>query len=516
MNLNIKTVVKAISITILITSFIMVGGTRAQLTGQFENESIDQFLPINTTYLDLLQNKTKTVSPNIDKKENMSDQQMNALTIQNVPLNNIACNSASNPCIGTDVNDFMVGDNGINQIEGRKGDDKIGGGAGNDNIVGNEGYDIIQGNDGDDTLNGGVDRDEIFGGAGKDKVDGSDGPDYLIGDSENDNMKGGLGEDTMLGGAGDDGMDGGPESDIILGNSGSDIIFGQAGNDVLFHSDSYKGTSDGYRDLIYCGEGYDEVWIDRATDNDAAYDCEKIHEKDEPIILDPDDDAVPTRIDNCPIVSNNSQMDRDGDGLGDPCDPHPFISDAKTLKVTVKFDSITVHNDHEGFGRGDGEYNLAAYVQGSKVHLTEASEFGICGGYTAPEHCDFELWDVDSGQTIYFKEDTKMTVELPDSVQLSVFTVGNEVDDCFTTPMLSTVAMKDYLQIENPPPDLNQRIINFQKKFISYGYCSLGNDNEALGTINEFYDPPNYNSGSHVIKSSSGDFTLRYTISVTA
>jgi hypothetical protein len=41
--------------------------------------------------------------------------------IQNARLNNLAYNSAANPCVGTDGNDFMVGDNGINKIEGRKG-----------------------------------------------------------------------------------------------------------------------------------------------------------------------------------------------------------------------------------------------------------------------------------------------------------------------------------------------------------------------------------------------------------
>ena len=36
---------------------------------------------------------------------------------------------------------------------------------------------------------------------------------------------------------------------------------------------------------------------------------------------DPDGDGVPSSEDNCPEVSNSSQADTDGDGLGDACDP---------------------------------------------------------------------------------------------------------------------------------------------------------------------------------------------------
>ena len=41
--------------------------------------------------------------------------------------------------------------------------------------------------------------------------------------------------------------------------------------------------------------------------------------------------------------------------------------------MTVKFDSITVNDDHEGALSGDAEYDLTAYVQGVKVGLTDKS-----------------------------------------------------------------------------------------------------------------------------------------------
>lgn len=40
---------------------------------------------------------------------------------------------------------------------------------------------------------------------------------------------------------------------------------------------------------------------------------------------DADNDGIPNAIDNCPLIANTDQTDRDRDGLGDKCDNCPFV-----------------------------------------------------------------------------------------------------------------------------------------------------------------------------------------------
>jgi hypothetical protein len=305
-------------------------------------------------------------------------------------------------------------------------------------------------------------------------------------------------------------MTGGADSDIILGNSGSDIMMGLDGNDVLFQSDSYKGTSDGSRDLIYCGDGYDEVWVDKVTDNDAAYDCEVVHEKDESINLDIDNDSVPNRIDNCPTINNNSQMDRDGDGLGDVCDPYPFNSKLRESEVTVRFDSITVHKDRENAARGSGEWDLAVYVQGHRVMLTDATSNIVCQGSGT---C-FELWFAEEGKTYSFDTGTQITIEIPETFPLSIFTTGSEVDDCGRDSfpkLIPNVVISDRPLDTSRITQMQNEINAWTPKCLTGDAMFPGSDNDNLGLVNQGYDlVPG--TESYQVKSSNSDFTLRYTI----
>jgi Ca2+-binding RTX toxin-like protein len=112
---------------------------------------------------------------------------------------------------------------------GTAGDDHLIGTANPNTIRGLEGADLIQGNAGNDTLYGGLGGDAVYGGYGKDKVYGGAGNDYL---------DGGYGEDYINGGA---------------------------GNDTIV-------AKDGLVDQVYCGDGYDRVYVDPI---DVLHDCEK-------------------------------------------------------------------------------------------------------------------------------------------------------------------------------------------------------------------------------------------------
>jgi len=47
-------------------------------------------------------------------------------------------------------------------------------------------------------------------------------------------------------------------------------------------------------------------------------------------------------------------------------------------KVKVTFDSITVKNDREGAGSGNGEFDLSVFVQGKRVDLTGGTSASTC------------------------------------------------------------------------------------------------------------------------------------------
>jgi hypothetical protein len=184
-------------------------------------------------------------------------------------------------------------------------------------------------------------------------------------------------------------------------------------------------------------------------------------------------------------------------------------------QVKVKFDSITVRSTHDpGFisPQSDGEYDLVVYVQGQKVDLTAASGPGS------------GLWDISMGEMAKFDSNAEITVEIPGSLPLSIFTVGHEIDECNRIPTPKDIEKLDGI-LKDTQRDRLLEIGNIQKSLNSYDCDStLENDNEVLGLINKLYYPPGqsyepigYGAGAHTnVISSTRDFILRYTISVTA
>ncbi|ODP36470.1 right-handed parallel beta-helix repeat-containing protein [Sphingomonas turrisvirgatae] len=96
---------------------------------------------------------------------------------------------------GNDLDNRIVGSDGVDHIHG---------GAGNDNLMGQGGNDFLYGGDGDDTLNGGSGDDWLEGGVGADMLQGGEGDDWLFGGDGDDTLEGGVGNDVMSGGAGKD------------------------------------------------------------------------------------------------------------------------------------------------------------------------------------------------------------------------------------------------------------------------------------------------------------------------
>lgn len=172
-------------------------------------------------------------------------------------------------------------------------------------------------------------------------------------------------------------------------------------------------------------------------------------------------------------------------------------------KVTVSFESVKVHNTHEGAFSGDGEYDLAVYVQGQKVVLTDPNAPGQ------------GLWDVSDEETVTFSPSKEITVSVSKNIPLSIFTVGSEVDGCDRTAFPENIQSNvvsalskgvNYLvNIGDIQDELNSAI--------NWVGCKL-NPNDEIGKINKIYEPVNFGQGEHTENSSSGDFTMKYTITV--
>lgn len=197
-------------------------------------------------------------------------------------------------------------------------------------------------------------------------------------------------------------------------------------------------------------------------------------------------------------------------------------------KVTVTFDSITIHNDHDNSinpfsdDTGNGEWDMAAYVQGKAVDLLTASGGG--------------LNNANEGQTIDFTTDNAVTVDIPKIRPLSIFTLGAE-SDCGTFSFGAQLLPLDWPDIQQVVPILDEPESLFHNWYSSISSIQAGLYKDVtevwnhggkctwdvLGFVNKIYMPPGhsyepigYGAGAHTnVVSSNGDFTLRYTISVT-
>ncbi|SFH20543.1 Ca2+-binding protein, RTX toxin-related [Palleronia marisminoris] len=160
----------------------------------------------------------------------------------------------------------------------------LGGTEGNDTLIGDLGMDVLWGDDGDDYLNGGQESDEVFGGDGDDIIEDPFGlgADFLRGQNGNDVISSARGFTLSFGGDGSDvilfGQDGsegfgGEGNDFMLGSSGPDLLNGNEGNDWIEGGEGFDVISGDNSELFFNSTviGHDVLW---GQGNDQDYDME--------------------------------------------------------------------------------------------------------------------------------------------------------------------------------------------------------------------------------------------------
>ena len=159
--------------------------------------------------------------------------------------------------LGSAYNDFLVGNEGANILDGGAGNDYLRGGDGDDTLIGGKGADMLHGGNHDSdglgdtasyiTATSGVTASLVDGGSRGDaagdqfmqieNLTGSAYGDVLTGDDWDNILRGLAGDDALYGGAGDD---------TLIGGAGKDILDGGAGTDTV----DYSGAKGSVRVLV--------------------------------------------------------------------------------------------------------------------------------------------------------------------------------------------------------------------------------------------------------------------------
>ena len=166
---------------------------------------------------------------------------------------------------GTEANDTLLGDKGIDTLWGDGGDDYLNAGMESDQVFGGDGDDIIEDPFGDDFLRGEAGNDVIVNGHGLDLLFGGEGQDFMMAATDTTEMFAGPGNDFLLGGT---------APDVLLGNEGDDWIEGGEGFDSLSGENSelfFNSPIVGHdilngqgNDTDYDGENGDDIMVQSA------------------------------------------------------------------------------------------------------------------------------------------------------------------------------------------------------------------------------------------------------------
>ncbi len=166
---------------------------------------------------------------------------------------------------GTEGDDTLTGDKGIDTLWGDAGNDYLNAGMESDQVYGGDGDDIIEDPFGDDFLRGEAGDDVIVADLGLDLLFGGEGQDFIMGVTDTKEVFAGPGNDFILGGSAPDGLLGNEGDDWIEGGEGFDGISGE--NSELFFNSAIVGhdiLNGQGNDTDYDGENGDDIMVQSA------------------------------------------------------------------------------------------------------------------------------------------------------------------------------------------------------------------------------------------------------------
>lgn len=151
--------------------------------------------------------------------------------------------------IGSNQNDWLIGNAGANVISAGAGDDMLVSGGGADVIDGGSGFDTLYYSLSATGVNVNLASGSGQGGAAEnnqitsvERVIGSTFDDTFTAADTGSTLQGEDGNDTLLGGAGQDILYGGAGNDLLRGGGGEDVLDGGIGDDTVSYSTSGAGV----------------------------------------------------------------------------------------------------------------------------------------------------------------------------------------------------------------------------------------------------------------------------------
>lgn len=201
---------------------------------------------------------------------------------------------------GSNFDDFLMGTEQNNRLNGYSGDDTISGLGGNDVIQGGGGADTLDGNNGIDTLDYRTSPEAVAVNLATGAVSGGDAFMDTIANFENviasnydDILEGDDGRNMLAGYDGADQLMGAGGNDLLIGGAGADLIDGGSGSDIADYRRSSAGV---FIDL------FSSIFTGGDAEGDTLISIEKLFGSDFDDNLGGDD-------------SNNVLMGHDGDDM---------------------------------------------------------------------------------------------------------------------------------------------------------------------------------------------------------